>query len=266
MSHADDYYANYGGEPVADYVERHLRGSATERERLAQLCARVPDGVATVLDVGAGHGLLLEALREVRGIGGVGIEITPAKVDYARSRGIDLRLGDASRLDFGDASFDAVVCCEVLEHLPFRVYESALAELSRVARRWVIVSVPYAEWRHFVRCPYCRASVNPNYHFRSFDEAAMRGLLPGFAAESVQPVGREQHGLLKAVVRRLRPDHWPALLVCPSCGWRAPPTASAAEQGAAGPAQAASVRPWLDRLPTPTRPLWWVGVYRRQGA
>lgn len=261
MNHADDYYANYGGEPVADYVDRHLRGSPTERERLAHLCAALPTDVSTLLDVGAGHGLLLEALRDSRGLQGVGIEITDAKVNYARSRGIDLRLGDASRLDFADASFDAVVCCEVLEHLPFRTYEAALAELQRVARRWVVVSVPYAEWRHFVRCPYCAASVNPNYHFRSFDEQAMRGLLPGFTATALQPLGREPHGVLKSWARHLRPHHWPELLVCPSCGWRAPARAASA----AAPAGRASPPTWT-RLPTPSRPLWWVGVYRRDGA
>ena len=49
-------------------------------------------------DIGAGHGVFLEELKAARGIEGVGIEITPAKVDYARARGIDLRIGDAASL------------------------------------------------------------------------------------------------------------------------------------------------------------------------
>jgi SAM-dependent methyltransferase len=260
MNHAEDYYANYGGEAVADYVRRHLRGSASEVERLQQLCARLPSGVHSVLDVGAGHGLLLEALRDTRGLVGTGIEITQAKVDYGASLGLDLRLGDASRLDFADRSFDAVVCCEVLEHLPYGVYEAALAELARVARDWVMVSVPFAERRGFVRCPYCSASVNPNYHFRSFDEAAMRALLPGFVVEQVQPLGREAHGWLKSWLRTWLPGAWPSLLVCPSCGWRAPARAAAAPP-------VSGLRSLASRLPpTPTRALWWVAVYRRHGA
>jgi SAM-dependent methyltransferase len=258
MSHADDYYANYGGEAVADYVERHLRASTSERERLGGLVELLPSPVGSVLDVGAGHGLLLEAVREARGLKGVGIEITQAKVDYARSRDVDLRLGDASRLDFDDASFDAVMCCEVLEHLPYGVYEAALGELARVAAHWVVVSVPYDERRHFVDCPYCGSAVNPNYHFRSFDEAAMRRLLPGFRVERLLPLGRERHGVLKSVLRRWRND-WPSLLVCPCCGWRPAPRPAAEVRAAASQAR------WRN-LPTPTRPLWWAAVYRREAS
>lgn len=260
MSHAQEYYENYGGEPVARYVERHLRGSSHERERIRHLVELVPEGVRTLLDVGAGHGLFLEALAQQRGLRGTGIEITEAKVAYARSCGVDMRLGDASKLGFGAGSFDAVVCCEVLEHLPFGVYEAALSELARVARRWVIVSVPYDERRHFVTCPYCAASVNPNYHFRSFNADVMAALLPGFALQQTGGLGSEPNGWLKAWLRPWVARGWPALLVCPSCGFRAAP---------ASPSSALSGNGWgarLAKLPMPSRPLWRVALYRRAGA
>ncbi len=254
---------------MADYVERHLRGSAVrDGARLAQMVDLVPAGAASLLDVGAGHGLLLEALQARRGIVGVGIEITEAKVAYARSRGIDLRLGDASQLAFAAASFDVVLCCELLEHLPCGVYEATLGELARVARDAVIVSVPFDERRHFVGCPYCGASVNPNYHFRSFDAGKMADLLPGFALERTMGLGREPHGVLKAWLRPWLSRQWPALLVFPSCGWRlpSPPVASVV---AAGPGAPANNTSWLRRLAaalaTPGRPLWRVAVYRRAG-
>lgn len=258
MSHAQQYYENYGGEAVADYVERHLRGSALENERLRQMVELVPAEVQSLLDVGAGHGLFLEALQQRRGLRGVGIEITEAKVAYARSRGVDMRLGDAAGLAFGDRGHDAVVCCEVLEHLPWGVYEAALAELARVAREWVIVSVPYDERRHFVACPYCGASVNPNYHFRSFDASSIAGLLPGFTLQRTLGLGREPHGVLKSWLRPWLARGWPALLVCPSCGYRsAAVTDRAAARGGFG---------LLSKLPTPSRPLWRVALYRRGGA
>ncbi len=258
MSHAQEYYENYGGQSVADYVEGHLRHSPTEVERIERLVALAGEGVHSVLDVGAGHGLLLEALAARRGLRGTGIEITAAKVDYARSRGVDLRLGDASRLDFGDRSFDLVYCCEVLEHLPFGVFEAACRELARVARDQVVVSVPFDERRHFVRCPYCAASVNPNYHFRSFDAASMASLLPGWRLETSFGLGREAHGWLKHWLRPWLSRGWPALLVCPSCGWRPAPAPQAA--GAAAPSTSRRPPP---SLPTPSRPLWRIGVYRR---
>lgn len=260
MSHAQEYYENYGGESVADYVERHLRHSPTENERIEHLVALAGAGLHSVLDVGAGHGLLLEALAARRGIRGVGIEITQAKVDYARSRGVDLRIGDASRLAFADRSFDIAYCCEVLEHLPCGAFEAACAELARVAREQVVLSVPFDERRHFVACPYCGASVNPNYHFRSFDAAKMATLLPGWRLERSFGLGREAHGWLKQWLRPWFSRAWPSLLVCPACGWRPP---AAAPTSAGAPATPGGMRRLSRLVPTPSRPLWRIGVYRR---
>lgn len=257
MSNAQQYYENYGGETVEEYVERHLRNSPVENERIERLIALIDPGARSVLDVGAGHGLLLEGLAARRGLAGVGVEITDAKVEYARSRGVDLRRGDAAKLSFDDGEFDAVFCCEVLEHLPFGIFEAACAELARVARSQVIVSVPFDERRHFVRCPYCAASVNPNYHFRSFGAASMVDLLPGWRLEATFGLGRETHGWIKHFARGWLSRDWPTLLVCPSCGWR-----PAEKEAAARGASAGRWRSLFRWLPSPTRPLWRIAVYR----
>lgn len=264
MSHAHDYYANYGGLDVDDYVERHVRGSASEMDRMRRTVALVPAGVQSLLDVGAGHGVFLEMLRAARGISGVGIEITSAKVDYARRRGIDLRLGDASRLDFADREFDVVVSCEVLEHLPFGVYEAARRELSRVARRWVIVTVPYDERRRFVRCPYCSARINPDYHFRSFSPSSLDGLMSGFRLRQRLALGHMRRPLLVDFARRFV-GGWPDFLVCPACGYLASPAAAGTRGVHESPAHAANRR-LAGWLPTHSRPTWLVGVFEREAS
>lgn len=265
MTHGEAYYGHYGGQSVADYVARHIRGSAAEMARIRQTVALVPDDVGTLLDVGAGHGVFLEELRAARGIAGVGIEITEAKVAYARSRGVDMRIGDAGRLEFAGAAFDALVSCEVLEHLPFGVYEAALREFARVARRWIIVTVPHDERRRFVRCPYCAARVNADYHFRRFDVPALRALLPGFRLERSLALGAVRDSLLHDLGRR-HFGSWPELLICPSCGYRAGPATGSPAVGAGVPpgARWRALVPRLARfLPTRERPQWLVGVYRR---
>lgn len=258
-----DYYANYAGLSVDDYVARHIRGSASEMERMRRTVELVPLDVRSLLDVGAGHGVFLEELKAARDLDGVGIEITPAKVNYARSRGIDLRLGDASQLRFGDGAFDAVVSCEVLEHLPFGVYESALREFARVARRWVVLTVPFDEMRCFVQCPYCSAHVNPDYHFRSFPPGSMQGLLAGFRLERTLQLGaRKQswlHGMGKGLFGR-----WPPFLVCPCCGFQSPPLPPRVGDAPESTARALArrVARWI---PASNRPIWQVGIYRREG-
>lgn len=45
-------------------------------------------------------------------------------------------------LPFRTDAFDVVLCCQVLEHLPFAEFTRAVGELRRVARRAVFLSVP----------------------------------------------------------------------------------------------------------------------------
>src|SRR5262245_26032117 len=94
---------------------------------------RVPAG-ATVLEAGAGVGQWVRWL-EGRGYRATGIEISPATVAMARAHwnGLDLRVGDAARMEFPDASFDAALSLGVVEHWP-EGPGAPLRELGRVLR------------------------------------------------------------------------------------------------------------------------------------
>jgi ubiquinone/menaquinone biosynthesis C-methylase UbiE len=96
------------------------------------------------LEVGCGEGLVLEYLRRRHpGVRVDGLEPDGVALRAARLRNPGARLvhGDAHDLGIRAASYDLVLCLEVLEHLsdPGR----ALAELRRVARRGCILSVPH---------------------------------------------------------------------------------------------------------------------------
>ena len=92
--------------------------------------------IGDVLEVAIGTGLNLEHYpADVRL---TGIELSPAMLKLARdravelSREVDLREGDAHRLDFADASFDTVVCTFSLCAIPD--HRQAVAEMDRVLR------------------------------------------------------------------------------------------------------------------------------------
>ena len=52
---------------------------------------------------------------------------------------------NAADLPFPDAAFDMVTCAEVIEHIPSPALERACREMARVARRYVLVGVPYRQ-------------------------------------------------------------------------------------------------------------------------
>jgi len=107
------------------------------RQRIAHLEAiGALDGVATLLDVGAGSGFSSRYYPP---------SIRVVACDYARGmlRGNPVRERvrcAAGRLPFADRSFDAVSCWELLHHLDAPV--EALREMARVARRRLILFEP----------------------------------------------------------------------------------------------------------------------------
>ena len=112
-----------------------------------------------LLDLGCGEGrhaitAWLEAPVEAIGLDRSGTDLATARqraADFA-APGMDGRLtwinGDGLRLPFPDASFERVICSEVLEHIPD--YRGVLAEIRRVLKPGglLAVSVPrfLPEW------------------------------------------------------------------------------------------------------------------------
>lgn len=88
---------------------------------------------------------------------------------YLRSLGVDIHtldfderlepdtVGSVLDLPFEDGEFDVACCFETLEHLPWENFDTAMSELSRVARRWVMVSLPD-------RTPYVRVNLEWRFH------------------------------------------------------------------------------------------------------
>lgn len=102
---------------------------------------------AELLDIGTGRGAFLWPLLDRFPVLPVTcvdpLEYRVELLQRVRDGGIGTLtplVGDVSALPFADGSFDGVTILEVLEHLPNP--ERAVAEVLRVARRFVIASVP----------------------------------------------------------------------------------------------------------------------------
>jgi SAM-dependent methyltransferase len=124
--------------------ERHwwYRG---RRRMLRALLARVElPASARVLDAGCGSGRTLDDLARYGEPHGM--ELNPAGLEAARTRGHDVREGRVEAIPFENASFDLVTCLDVIEHTDDDV--AALRELRRVTRPGgrLVVSVPAHPW------------------------------------------------------------------------------------------------------------------------
>ena len=103
----------------------------------------------TVLDVGAGPGGLTRELVTRTGAGNV-VAVDPSEPFVAacrdRNPGVDVRVGVAEHLPFGDATFDASLACLVVGFLSDA--DAGIAEMTRVTRPGGIVAACFWDLAH----------------------------------------------------------------------------------------------------------------------
>jgi len=89
-----------------------------------------------VLEVGFGNGTVSDCLKRA------GLEVTTVDIDAGLNPDHICSVTELTNI-FKPNSFDAVLCYEVLEHIPFEYFEKALDELDHVSNKFVILSLPY---------------------------------------------------------------------------------------------------------------------------
>jgi glycosyltransferase involved in cell wall biosynthesis len=164
-----------------------------------------------VLDVGCGSSKILEALPHA-----VGLDLNFKPLRFRRQTNRLVVNGDVHRLPFHDDAFDAVICSEMLEHVPFdsRIF----TELSRVLRPGgtLVVGTPdYGRWQWpFIEWWYTRLlpGAHGHDHVQRYTESTLRSRLLEFGFEPLQAESIWRAELILKCTKRASPT--------PSEPWR----------------------------------------------
>ncbi len=116
------WWAQGRRELTISFLKKHLFGFAERK----------------ILDVGCGPGVLLEEL-EKRGAKVYGLDVSSRSVKFCRSKGLSVKKGDARKIPFKNANFDAVLMIDVLEHI--KEENKAIMESRRVLKKGGIVVI-----------------------------------------------------------------------------------------------------------------------------
>lgn len=88
---------------------------------------------SSVLEIGPGPGLLSSMLKCICG--------KVVTLDFAEDLNPDI-VADIKSIPLENASFDVVCSFQVLEHIPWNEVSDAVREMARVAKKYVLFSVP----------------------------------------------------------------------------------------------------------------------------
>jgi SAM-dependent methyltransferase len=158
----------------------------------------------SLLDVGCGEGVLThqwaQRLGDERRVVGIDLDDPALHAEWAKrtAPNLEYRVMKAENLPFANDEFETATAIEVLEHVPDA--EHTVAEMARVAKRWLLVSVPREPlWRglNMARGAYWKDLGNTPGHVNHWSKRSFVALL-------------SRHG---DVVQARSPFPWTMLLV-----------------------------------------------------
>lgn len=144
MSERDEaaLQAAYYTRTAREYDAAQVRDGDAHGRALAWLCEIISArGYVRVLDVGAGTGRAVAALKRMPGVAVIGVEPVAALRGVGTANGLsagELVAGDGLALAYDDDAFDIVCAFGVLHHV--RDHGRVVAEMCRVARHGVFIS------------------------------------------------------------------------------------------------------------------------------
>jgi len=231
------------------------------KQKIDLIQSIIPRDVRTILDVGCGNGIITNELGAKYQI--YGLDRSQAALQYVFVPKIN---SHANILPLHSQSIDLVLSSELLEHLNDEILLASIQEMQRVAKSYLLISVPNREMlqTNALKCPKCNTVFNVSYHLQSFNHERLASLFTEFVCTEIYEVGpkwRRYLPLLLNIRQKLGkgwfklPPHRKAM--CPNCENTEFP------QFKMNPI--IFFCDGINKLLTPRRPYWLVALYKRDG-
>ena len=198
-----------------------------EKERIEEIIKIMPSNVKTILDVGCGNGAFINTIADTflnRFDKIVGLDSSKVALEHVK---VEKYKGSISNLPFENKSFDIVTSLEVLEHLTQEDFKKGTLELQRVAKNYIIITVPNEEdiEHSLVMCPKCYCWFSPYFHLKSFNKNILCNLFNNFKLIKIKEIGpfyefRSYNRLLLTFYLAWKSPLPPKTAICPQCGYQ----------------------------------------------
>ncbi len=202
----------------------NLTLSKYEQEKIEIIRQIIPADVNSIADIGCGNGIITNQLIDNWSV--IGVDRSWAALQFVKSNKLQAEINNTP---FKTNSIDLILCSEVLEHLPEPVLVQSIAELKKIARKYLLITVPNNELlsKNFIKCPECSFIYNASYHLHSFAKKNIFSLFPEYSViesfECGQPVRQFVPLLLK--IKQQYGNSWARYSkkknsICPKCSHR----------------------------------------------
>ena len=179
------------------------------KDKIRKIIEVIPEPVESIVDIGCGNGIITNVLGAHFNV--TAVDRSKKALSFVQTKKV---VASADDIPLPDDSFDMVFSSEMLEHLEDDTLIKSVAEMKRLSKKYIFITVPNSENpdKLSVKCPECGYVYNTSNHLRSFEVDKIMKLFPEYKPIKTFTYGRRSRyynkKLLKLKKRLSPPSSW----------------------------------------------------------